>query len=82
MTFRLKNRKIPVMSNVTGSPYPAGSADQLIKTRLVEQVTASVRWVDIIRYLMSCSKATSFVELGSGRVLTGLNQQIAEAIAA
>jgi malonyl CoA-acyl carrier protein transacylase len=77
-----KEPKIPVMSNVTGRPYPAGSADQVIKTRLVEQVTASVRWVDIIRYLMSSARATSFVELGPGRVLTGLNQQIAEAIAA
>lgn len=80
--FTFSELRIPVMSNVTGRPYPAGSADGLIKVRLVEQVTSPVRWVETIRHLMSSGRVTSFKELGPGRVLTGLNQQIAETVAA
>lgn len=80
--FTFNELAIPVMSNVTGKPYPAGSADDVIKVRLVEQVTSPVRWVETVRHLMSIGGAANFMELGPGRVLTGLNRQIASAVAA
>jgi malonyl CoA-acyl carrier protein transacylase len=80
--FTFNELNIPVMSNVTGKPYPAGTADGAIKVRLVEQITSPVRWVETIRHLMTIGGAPNFLELGPGRVLTGLNQQIASAVAA
>ncbi len=42
---------------------------------LIRQVTGAVRWVECIQLLQSCG-ATHFLEVGPGRVLTGLNRQI------
>lgn len=42
---------------------------------LIRQVTGAVRWVECIEQLKCCG-ATHFVEVGPGRVLTGLNRQI------
>jgi malonyl CoA-acyl carrier protein transacylase len=74
-TFRFRDLTLPVMSNVTGRPYPEGAADGIIKARLAEQVASPVRWHETIQYLIE-HEATSFEEIGPGRVLTRLNQQI------
>ncbi len=42
---------------------------------LIRQVTGAVRWVECIELLRSCG-ATHFLEVGPGRVLSGLNRQI------
>jgi [acyl-carrier-protein] S-malonyltransferase len=42
---------------------------------LVRQVTAPVQWVDCVRR-MAREGATTFVEVGPGRVLTGLLRRI------
>ncbi len=42
---------------------------------LIRQVTGTVRWVECVQQLQSCG-ATHFLEVGPGRVLTGLNRQI------
>ncbi len=80
-TFRFRDLTTPVMSNVTGRPYPAGAADGLVKARLAEQIASPVRWDEIIRWLRARG-AVSFEELGPGKVLTRLNQQIELAAAA
>jgi trans-AT polyketide synthase/acyltransferase/oxidoreductase domain-containing protein len=41
--------RIPVISNVTARPHEAG----LLRERMVEQITAPVRWADSIRYLLA-----------------------------
>jgi [acyl-carrier-protein] S-malonyltransferase len=64
--------KVPVISNVTAQPH--GSPDD-IRRRLVEQVTASVRWEDSIRYLLG-QGITRFVELGPGTALSGFMKRI------
>ncbi|TVQ46607.1 MAG: [acyl-carrier-protein] S-malonyltransferase [Gloeocapsa sp. DLM2.Bin57] len=60
--------KIPVIANV--NPTPAIKAEE-IKTRLIQQMTGSVRWREISEYL-SQQGITEVVEIGPGKVLTGL----------
>ncbi|MEO0771456.1 MAG: ACP S-malonyltransferase [Cyanobacteria bacterium J06649_4] len=59
---------IPVMSNV--EPAPATDAD-VIKERLTKQMTGSVRWREISLGLPEVG-IESVVEIGPGKVLTGL----------
>lgn len=68
--------------------YPiACNADARLITRgpeardaLIRQVTGAVRWVDCIRLLQE-SGATQYIEVGPGKVLSGLNRQIDRALA-
>jgi [acyl-carrier-protein] S-malonyltransferase len=52
-----------------------------IRRGLVEQVTAMVRWRESILRLAAAG-VEEVVEIGSGRVLSGLNKRIAPALAA
>lgn len=73
--FEFKTLAIPVISNVTGRPYPTDNPTQTIKSLLVKQITHPVQWTDSIRYL-SGKGAKTFSEIGPGKVLTGLVQRI------
>jgi [acyl-carrier-protein] S-malonyltransferase len=64
--------QVPVISNVTAIPHTTPAE---IKTKLVEQVTSSVRWEDSIRYLLG-KGYTRFIELGPGTALTGFMKRI------
>ncbi len=64
--------KIPVYSNVTGSPIQS-SGD--IRTALKEQLTAAVRWESSIRNMIA-DGADNFIEIGPGKVLQGLVKRI------
>jgi [acyl-carrier-protein] S-malonyltransferase len=61
-----------VISNVTAQPL--GSPEE-IRQRLVEQVTACVRWEDSVRYLLA-QGFTRFIELGPGTTLSGFMKRI------
>jgi [acyl-carrier-protein] S-malonyltransferase len=63
---------VPVVSNVAvlGVSDPAE-----IKRLLVEQVTGMVRWRESVAY-MAAQGVDRFVELGAGKVLTGLVKRI------
>ncbi len=63
---------IPVIANVDARAITrrADARDCLIR-----QVTAPVRWVECIRLLIN-EGATTFVEIGPGKVLSGLLRQI------
>jgi len=63
---------VPVISNVTARPHGDPAS---IKARLVEQVTASVRWEESVRYLLG-QGFTRFIELGPGTALTGFLKRI------
>jgi [acyl-carrier-protein] S-malonyltransferase len=63
---------IPVISNVTARPHEGPEA---IRTRLVEQVTSSVRWEESMRYLLG-QGFTRFIELGPGAALSGFMKRI------
>ena len=43
---------------------------------LIRQVTGAVRWVECVEMLRGSCGATTFVEVGPGKVLTGLMRQI------
>ncbi|HEY6487658.1 MAG TPA: ACP S-malonyltransferase [Terracidiphilus sp.] len=63
---------IPVAANVTGQfVASAESAHEA----LVRQVTGAVRWIDCVQTLIKAG-ATVFVEVGPGKVLSGLLRQI------
>lgn len=63
--------KIPVISNTHARPYE----NNKIKENLVDQITHSVKWTESICYLMGKGKM-KFEEVGPGKVLTGLINQI------
>jgi [acyl-carrier-protein] S-malonyltransferase len=63
-----QDAKIPVLSNV--NPSPTIQANDL-KSRLIAQMTRSVRWREIMLEL-SQAGTTNLIEVGPGKVLTGL----------
>ena len=64
--------QVPVVSNVDAEPKTQGGA---AREALIRQVTGAVRWADCVRRLITLG-ATTFVECGPGKVLTGLMRQI------
>ncbi|MCF3948231.1 ACP S-malonyltransferase [Acidiphilium sp. AL] len=64
---------VPVIANVTAAKATDPSD---IAAKLVEQVTATVRWRESIETMLGLG-VTRFVELGSGKVLSGLARRIA-----
>lgn len=64
---------IPVASNVDARFVGRRSE---IRDCLIRQVTGAVRWTECIDLLRTTGGATTFVEVGPGRVLSGLMRQI------
>ncbi len=62
----------PVYQNVDALPHT--NPDE-IRTNLIAQLTAPVRWTQIVRNMIA-DGATSFTELGPGSVLQGLIKKI------
>ncbi len=69
---------VPLVANVTASHV---SDPDEIRRKLVEQVTGMVRWRESVAY-MAAQGVETVVELGAGKVLTGLNKRIERALAA
>lgn len=65
---------VPVIANVTAGPV---SDPDEIRRRLVEQVTGRVRWSECVGWLAGDGEVTDLIEVGSGKVLTGLARRIA-----
>jgi [acyl-carrier-protein] S-malonyltransferase len=63
---------VPVVANVTAAPV---SDPDTIRDLLVRQVTALVRWRDCVQR-MKADGVTTVVELGAGKVLSGLVKRI------
>lgn len=71
-----KDAVIPVYANVTAKPVTSGSE---IKQLLVKQATAPVLWEDLIGNMVN-DGVRSFIEVGPGKVLTGLISKIVPGI--
>jgi len=72
ITFSPAN--FPVVSNVTAQPLPLDDAAAL-QEELTVQTYSPVRWVESVRTMFN-GGATRFVEIGTGKVLTGLIKRI------
>jgi len=70
----IKAPAAPLVSNVLAAPIT--DPDE-IRRRLVEQVTGTVRWRESVAY-MAGQGVTRFLEIGAGKVLSGLVKRIAE----
>lgn len=62
----------PVYQNVTTT---AVSDENAIKTNLIKQLTAPVKWTQSVQQMIADS-ATEFIEVGPGKVLQGLVKKI------
>lgn len=70
--------EVPLVANVTASHL---SDPDEIRRKLVEQVTGMVRWRESVLFLVG-QGVEQVVELGAGKVLTGLNKRIERALSA
>ena len=65
---------VPVYANVTAEPVRDAAAGRRL---LVEQLTAPVRWTQLVQRLVADFPGALFLELGPGTVLSGLVRKIA-----
>ncbi len=64
---------VPLVCNVLAKPISEPSE---IRKRLVEQVSGMVRWRESVEWLTNEGEVTQLVELGAGKVLSGLAKRI------
>ena len=65
---------VPVVANITARPETDA---EVIRRLLVNQVTGRVRWRESMEWMATEGGVTRFVEIGSGKVLTGMAKRIA-----
>lgn len=64
--------KLEVITNITAMPI---QGKEFINQMLVQQITGRVRWRESIEHLRQL-EAEHVIEIGAGKVLTGLNKRI------
>jgi len=69
----IKAPAVPLVANVLAAPITDPAE---IRDRLVEQVTGTVRWRESVTWLAD-NGVDTFVEVGTGKVLTGMIKRIA-----
>jgi [acyl-carrier-protein] S-malonyltransferase len=74
--IEVKDPRFAIVSNVTADVTKRGGRERDL---LIEQVTAPVRWVESMRRMVD-EGARTFVEVGPGKVLSGLLRQIDRAL--
>lgn len=62
----------PIVVNVDAAPLSSGAE---LRQALIRQVTGTVRWAESMQWMLSAG-VTNFIEVGPGRVLSGLLRQI------
>ena len=72
----IKPPQVPLVANVLAAPI-SDPAD--IKARLVQQVTATVRWRESVA-AMAAAGVNDVYEIGAGKVLSGLAKRIAPSL--
>ncbi len=70
--IEIKNAQIPVIANVTAAPI---KASEDIEQKLIEQLYSPVLWEDSIEKMIELGVDT-FIEIGPGKVLSGLIRKI------
>lgn len=69
--------KVPLVANVTAAPVTDPNE---IRALLVKQVTSTVRWRESVTFVAE-QGVTRLVEIGNGKVLSGLTKRIARQVA-
>ena len=67
---------VPLIANVTAGPV---TDPVLIRENLVKQVTGTVRWRESVEW-MAANNVTRIIEIGAGKVLSGLVKRIAKGV--
>ncbi|MFI5106106.1 MAG: ACP S-malonyltransferase, partial [Terriglobales bacterium] len=70
--LKFADPKVAVVSNIDAEPKTSGDAS---RDALIRQVTGTVQWVGCVQKLIALG-AKTFVEVGPGKVLTGLMRSI------
>lgn len=73
---RMQKPCVPIVTNMTAA---AESDPEILKRLLVDQVTGMVRWRESMEYLKA-QGVTHALEIGAGKVLSGLMKRIAPEI--
>ncbi|WP_082596449.1 ACP S-malonyltransferase, partial [Pseudovibrio sp. POLY-S9] len=72
----IKAPVVPLVANVLAAPI---TDPEEIRTRLVEQVTGTVRWRESVTW-MADNGVTTLVEIGTGKVLSGMVRRIVKSL--
>ncbi|MFB5660601.1 ACP S-malonyltransferase [Alteribacillus sp. HJP-4] len=70
--IQFEHSSVPVITNVNAKEETRG---EILKQKLIEQVTSPVYWEDSVRRMIELG-VTKFVEVGSGNVLSGLVRRV------
>ncbi|MCX6349269.1 MAG: ACP S-malonyltransferase [Candidatus Aureabacteria bacterium] len=71
-TAKIADAAIPVVANIDARPETKAGE---IRRNLVKQINGPVRWTETIQFMLA-QGITTFIEVGPGKVLTGLLRQI------
>ena len=69
----MNDSAVPLVANVTAAPVSDAAT---IRANLVKQVTGTVRWRESVEW-MAANGVTAMIELGAGKVLTGMAKRMA-----
>jgi [acyl-carrier-protein] S-malonyltransferase len=75
-SVEIKAPAVPLIANVTAGPVTDPAA---IRENLVKQVTGTVRWRESVEW-MAANGIDRIVEIGAGKVLSGLVKRIAKGV--
>jgi [acyl-carrier-protein] S-malonyltransferase len=75
-SVRFRDPKAPLLANADGRRLTTGDA---CRTELIEHLTRGVDWVAAVE-AMTAGRVGTFVEIGPGKVLSGLIRRIAPAV--
>jgi [acyl-carrier-protein] S-malonyltransferase len=73
----MRDPAFPIVSNVTATPVSAAAEGRVL---LVQQLTSPVRWTQSVRTMLGLG-VESFLEIGPGKVLSGMLNRIDPAAA-
>ena len=71
-TIEFKDLRFPIIENVSAE---ANTSGERARTALIEQVSSPVRWAQSVESLLA-EDVETFIEIGAGKVLSGLVRQI------
>jgi len=74
---QLRDPAFPVYANVNAEPVRSAADARRL---LLEQLTAPVKWTQVVEHLASDYPDALYVEMGPGNVLTGLVKKIAPSV--